>query len=199
MNDFFIKLIAMLDKLRSKTQLDKDIKDIQPIKLPLIGTLNKAKTKAQLNKDLQSINPTVTVNANVNSQGLKQSAKNAVNQVQKNTQPIAVDFSIRKEKLINDIKILGQENSKLFKNNDMSAKYHTLLSDANIANSEQDVRLLRVQLEAMCSELKANNLAGASLGETLRKTFKRAAELFTGTGAIMAVSQQLRNAWNDAG
>lgn len=198
MNDFFIKLIAMLDKLRSKTQLDKDIKDIQPIKLPLTGTLNKAKTKAQLNRDLQSITPTVTVNANVNSQGLKQSTKNAVNQTQKNTQTIAVDFSIRKEKLINDIKILGQENSKLFKNNDMSAKYHTLLSDANIANSEQDIRSLRTQLEAMRSELKANNLAGASLGETLRKTFKRAAELFTGTGAIMAVSQQLRNAWNEA-
>ena len=53
----------MLDKLRSKTQLDKDIKDIQPIKLPLTGTLNKAKTKAQLNRDLQSITPTVTVNA----------------------------------------------------------------------------------------------------------------------------------------
>lgn len=199
-NNFWIDLVAALQKSKSKKQVQSDAKNLGDIYTPLIGKLNKTKTKAQIKQDLSTINGTVNLNAKINSKGVVQTVQQTAKQAQQkaNSTPIQMSVNIKKDKLINDIKILAQQNSKMFKDVNMSSKYHTLLNNAQLATSSKEVQNLRMQLAAMRSELKANNLAGLTLGDTFKKTFRRATELFTGTGGVMLLSQQLRQAWNEA-
>ena len=200
-NNFFnLGLIAFLEKARSKKQIKADAKNLGDIKVPLIGTLNKAKTKAQLKQDLASINGTVNLNAKVNKKGVVTSVQQATAQAQRqaNKNSIQVSMTLKKDKLINDIKVFGQQNTKMMKDAEMSAKYNSLLDSAKLASSSKEVEKLRMQLSAMRSEIKATNLSGLSLGDTFKKTFKRATELFTGTGGVMLLSQKLHDAWNEA-
>ena len=198
MEEFYLKLIAALDKAKSKLQIKADIKSLGDFKIPLIGKLNKTQTKSQINQGLAGMTGTVKVNTKVNTANVKQQVRQATNQAQNSVKPIQLTFTLKKDKLINDIKILGQQNSKLFGNQDISSKYHKLLSSAQAAQSLDDVKNLRLQLSALRSELKANNLAGLTLGDTLKQTFKRAAELFGSIGTVMLLTQQLKNAWDTA-
>ena len=116
-NNFWVNLVASLKKGQSKKQIQTDAKNLGEIKVPLIGTLDKAKTKAQLKKDLASLNGTVKLKGKFDQKGLNDSVQQATQKAQKKVkaQPIEIDFNIRKDKLINDIKILAQQNSKMFK------------------------------------------------------------------------------------
>lgn len=201
-NNFWLDLIASLQKGKSKKQIKEDIKNLGNIYVPLIGKLNKSKTKSQISQDLKSINNkhAVVLNTKVNSKGVVKAVKQTAAEAQSKIkiQPIQFSFSVNKDKLIDDIKILGQQNTKLFKDVNMTVKYNQLLDNAKLATSNVELRDLRLQLAALKSELKANHLAGLTLGDTFKKTFKRATELFAGTGGIMMLSQQLRNSWEEA-
>ena len=201
-NNFWLDLIASLQKGKSKKQIKEDIKNLGDIYVPLIGKLNKSKTKSQISQDLKSINNkhAVVLNTKVNSKGVVKAVQQTAAEAQSKikTQPIQFSFSVNKDKLIDDIKILGQQNTKLFKDVNMTVKYNQLLDNAKLATSNVELRNLRLQLAALKSELKANHLAGLTLGDTFKKTFKRATELFAGTGGIMMLSQQLRNSWEEA-
>lgn len=199
-NNFWVDLVASLKKTQSKKQIQSDAKNLGDIKIPLIGTLNKAKTKAQLKQDLASLNGTINLTGKVNKKGIVTSVQQATTQAQAqaNKAPIQVSMNLKKDKLINDIKIFGQQNTKLFKDANMTAKYNSLLDNAKLATSAKQIQDLRMQLSAMRSEIKATNLSGLTLGDTFKKTFKRATELFTGTGGVMLLSQQLRKAWTEA-
>lgn len=195
-NNFWVDLVATLKKAQSKKQITSDAKNLGDIKIPLIGTLNKKATKAQIKQDLASINGTVNLNTKVNKKGVVTAVQQA--QATANKSTIQVSMNLKKDKLINDIKVFGQQNTKLFKDVNMTAKYNSLLDSAKLASSGKEIQNLRMQLSAMRSELKANNLAGLTLGDTFKKTFKRATELFTGTGGIMLLTRQLRNTWEEA-
>lgn len=199
-NNFWVDLVATLKKTQSKKQIQSDAKNLGDIKVPLIGTLSKAKTKAQLKQDLASLNGTVNLTGKVNKKGIVTSVQQATTQAQAqaNKAPIQVSMNLKKDKLINDIKVFGQQNSKLFKDANMAAKYNSLLDNAKLASSGKEIQNLRLQLSAMRSEIKATNLSGLTLGDTFKKTFKRAVELFTGTGGVMLATQQLRQAWTEA-
>lgn len=199
-NNFWVDLVATLKKAQSKKQITSDAKNLGDIKIPLIGTLNKKATKAQIKQDLASINGTVNLNTKVNKKGVVTAVQQTTQQAQAtaNKSTIQVSMNLKKDKLINDIKVFGQQNTKLFKDVNMTAKYNSLLDSAKLASSGKEIQNLRMQLSAMRSELKANNLAGLTLGDTFKKTFKRATELFTGTGGIMLLTRQLRNTWEEA-
>ncbi len=199
-NNFWIDLVASLKKGQSRKQIQSDAKNLGEIKVPLVGTLDKAKTKAQIKKDLASLNGTVRLTGKIDGKGLNDSVQKAAQDAQKKvkSQPVEIDFNVRKDKLINDIKILGQQNSRIFKDAAMSQKYSRLLDNAKLAASARQVQSLRLQLSAMRSEIRAANLNGLTLGDTFKKTSKRAAELFAGTGGIMLMTQQMRKAWQEA-
>lgn len=199
-NNFWIDLVASLKKAQSKKQIQSDAKNLGDIKVPLIGTLNKTKTRAQLKQDLASLNGTINLTGKVNKKGIVTSVQQATQQAQnvasKNT--IQVSMNLKKDKLINDIRVFGQQNTKLFKDANMTAKYNSLLDNAKLATSSKEIQNLRMQLSSMRSEIKATNLSGLTLGDTFKKTFKRATELFTGTGVVMMFTQQMRQAWREA-
>jgi len=199
-NNFWVNLVASLKKGQSKKQIQTDAKNLGEIKVPLIGTLDKAKTKAQLKKDLASLNGTVKLKGKFDQKGLNDSVQQATQKAQKKVkaQPIEIDFNIRKDKLINDIKILAQQNSKMFKDAGMAQKYNQLLDNAKLAVSNKQIQSLRLQLSAIRSEIRATNLSGLTLGDTFKRTFQRATELFAGTGGVMLATQQLRKAWAEA-
>lgn len=200
-NNFLINLVAKLHKSKSKSQISKDAKEIgENIKIPLTGTLNKAKTRTQIKRDLASINGTINLKGKVNQKGIVTSVQRATQQAQKaaGKNTIQVSMNLKKDKLINDIKVFGQQNTKLFKDANMSAKYNSLLDNAKLATSGKELQNLRLQLSAMRSEVKATNLSGLTLGDTFKKTFRRATELFTGTAGVMVLSRQLREAWTQA-
>lgn len=228
-NDFILKITAFLDKVRSKKQINSDIKTFN-IKFPFTGTLdkpktikqikndikalrdiffvnltgklNKTKTKAQLKQDTASLTGTVSLTGKVNQKSINASVQQATKQAQavanKNKIKLDASFNIKKSKLLADIQYFAQQNSKMMKDANMASKYNTLLDNAKLATSNKEIRNLRMQLSAMRSELRANNLAGLTLGDTLKKTFKRAMELFSGTGFVMLLSQQLRQAWRES-
>lgn len=199
-NNFWINLVASLKKGQSKKQIQSDAKNLGEIKVPLIGTLDKAKTRAQLKKDLASLNGTVKLTGKFDEKGLNASVQQAAQKAQKKAkaQPVEIDFSVRKDKLVNDIKLLGQQNSKMFKDAGMAQKYNQLLDNAKLAVSNKQLQSLRLQLSAMRSEIRAVNLSGLTLGDTFKRTFRRATELFAGTGGVMLATQQLRKAWTEA-
>lgn len=200
MNNFILQLVAGLSKSKSMEQIKSDAQKLGDIKTPLVGTLNKAKTRAQIKQDLASMNGTINLTGKFNQKGVVTSVQQATQQAQKaaSRNPIQVSMSVKKDKLINDIKVFGQQNTKLFKDANMSAKYNSLLDNAKLATSGKELQNLRLQLSAMRSEVKATNLSGLTLGDTFKKTFKRATELFTGTAGVMALSHQLREAWTQA-
>lgn len=199
-NNFWIDLVASLKKAQSKKQIQSDAKNLGDIKVPLIGTLNKTKTRAQLKQDLASLNGTINLTGKVNKKGIVTSVQQATQQAQNvaSKSTIQVSMNLKKDKLINDIKVFGQQNTKLFKDANMTAKYNSLLDNAKLATSSKEIQNLRMQLSAMRSEIKATNLSGLTLGDTFKKTFKRATELFTGTGVVMMFTQQMRQAWREA-
>lgn len=201
-NNFIVDLIASLQEGRSRKQIQAMAKRFVDIKVPMTGTLDKARTKSQIERDVASLKITNTVNlqGKVNKNNVTTSAQQVAQQAQNiaNKRPIRYNAEIRKDKLINDIKILGQQYSKLHKDANMSAKYNTLLDNAKLATSGKGIRNLRAQLSAFRSELKANNLATLSFGDALKKTFKRAAQLLSGTGMVMLATRQIRQAWTEA-
>ncbi len=201
-NNFLIGLTAFLNKDKSKTQIQSDAKQLGDanIKVPLVGTLDKAKTKVQLRQDLASMKGTINLTGKVNQKSIVSSVQQATQQAQRavGKNPIQLNFNLKKDKLINDLRILGQQNSKMFKNADMSAKYNSLLNNAKLATSGKELQNLRLQLSAMRSEIKATNLSGLTLGDTFKKTFKQAPELFSGTAGVMLISKQLKEAWTQA-
>lgn len=199
-NNFFLDLIAALKKAQSKRQIKEDIKTLGDIKVPLVGTLNKSKTKSQIKQDLSGVNGTIDLTGKVNKKDIVTSVQQATAQAQAtvNSKPIQVSFDLQKDKLINDIKVFGQQNTKLFKDSDMAAKYYSIFDNAKLATSGKEINNIRLQLSVMRSEIRASHLNGLAFGDALKKTFKRATELFTGTGGVLLLSQQLRQAWTEA-
>lgn len=200
-NNFWIDLVATLKKTQSKKQVQSDAKNLGDIFVPLIGKLSpKSKTVSQIKKDLAGVEIPVNLTGKVNKKGIVTSVQQATQQAQTvaNKHTIQVSMNLKKDKLINDIKVFGQQNTKLFKDANMAAKYNSLLDNAKLATSSREIQNLRLQLSAMRSEIKATNLSGLTLGDTFKKTFKRATELFTGTGGVMLLTQQMRQAWTEA-
>lgn len=198
--NFLIELIASLKKNISKKQIKEDAKNLGDIKVPLIGTLNKTKTRTQLKRDLESLNGTVNLQGKVDKKGIVTSVQQATQQAQKqaNAQSIRMDFSIRKDKLVNDIKLLGQQNSKLFKDVGMTQKYNQLLDSAKLANNTKELQNLRLQLGAFRSELKVTGNSGMTLLDALKNGLHKTLQLFGSYGIIMQFTTQLRNAWKEA-
>lgn len=198
-NNFIVNLTAKLHS-KSKQQIESDAKNLGDIKVPLVGTLDQAKTSAQLKQDVASLKTTVDINGKVNTKNITSTVQQSAKQAQKTADANTIQFrtSLKKDKLINDIRVFGQQNSKLFKDAEMSSKFSSLLDNAKLATSSKEIKNLRMQLSAMRSEAKATNLSGLTLGDSVKKTFRRATELFTGTAGVMMLSRQLKNAWNEA-
>lgn len=198
-NNFIVNLVAKLHS-KSKQQIESDAKNLGDIKVPLVGTLDQAKTSAQLKQDVASLKATVDINGKVNTKNITSTVQQSAKQAQKTADANTIQFrtSLKKDKLINDIRVFGQQNSKLFKDAEMSSKFSSLLDNAKLATSNKEIKNLRMQLSAMRSEAKATNLSGLTLGDSVKKTFRRATELFTGTAGVMMLSRQLKNAWNEA-
>ena len=198
-NNFIVNLTAKLHS-KSKQQIESDAKNLEDIKVPLVGTLDQAKTSAQLKQDVASLKATVDINGKINTKNITSTVQQSAKQAQKTADANTIQFrtSLKKDKLINDIRVFGQQNSKLFKDAEMSSKFSSLLDNAKLATSNKEIKNLRMQLSAMRSEAKATNLSGLTLGDSVKKTFRRATELFTGTAGVMMLSRQLKNAWNEA-
>jgi len=199
-NNFIIELIARLNKSASKKQVQTDAKNLGKIKIPLIGTLNKRQTKQQIKQDLASLNETVNLTGKVDKNGVVKSVQQATQQAQKNAKakPIEINFTVKKDKLINDIKLLGKQNSRLFKDTGMASKYNTLLDNAQLATSTQELNNLRIQLGAFRSEIKVAGKAGMTFIDALKSGLSKVLQLFGGYNIVMQFTRQLKNAWKEA-
>ena len=199
-DNFIIDLIASLKKGASKKQVQEDAKNLGDIKVPLVGTLNKTKTKAQLKQDLSSMNGTVNLKGKFNSKDVTASVRQATAQAQKqaNVAPVQMSFSVKKEKLINDIKLLAQQNSRLFRNADMTAQYQYLLDSAKLTTTESQVNNLRMQLNKFNVELKETKYSSMTMIDVLKNGLSKVLLLFGYHGIIKQFTAQLRNAWKEA-
>ncbi len=199
-NNFIFDLIAVLKKAESKKQIKEDIKNLGDFKLPLIGTLNKSKTKSQIKQDLASLNGTVNLTGKIDGKGINSSVQQATQQAQKqmDAKPVEVSFSVKKDKLVKDIKLLAQQNSRLFKDADMTVKYNSLLDNAELASNTTELSILRTELGAFRSELKITGNSGLTMTDALKNGFSKILQLFGGHGIIMQFTAQLRNAWTEA-
>jgi len=56
-NEFMIRLLALLEKQKSKTQINTDIKDLEKLvrKLKLTATLAKGTSKTELNQTIKQL------------------------------------------------------------------------------------------------------------------------------------------------
>ena len=199
-NNFWINLVAVLQKSKSKKQVQSDAKNLGDIYIPLIGRLNKTKTKAQIKQDLSTINGTVNLNTKINSKGVQTATRQAINNAQRvaNSNKVHLNFDTSKQQLINQIKILGRNNNKLFNNREMTTKFNQLLNSANVAKSTSELKTLRGELSAFKTELVATNNAGMTWGSKFKESIKSYAKFFSGASMIYAISNQVRNAVTEA-
>lgn len=202
-DNFILDLIASLQKSKSKQQIKVDVKNLGDIYVKLIGNLDMTKTRQNIKNQLKGFNlngNSFTITPTINTKGVQNAAKQAVNNAQKvaNSNSVQLRFDTDKQKLLDQIKILGRNNSKLFNNSDMTAKYNQLLNSANIAKSKSELKALRGQLSAFRTELVATNNAGLTWGDKFKASISRYTQFFSGASFVYAMVNQLRNAWTEA-
>ena len=199
--NFILDFTGGLDQSKSQEQIKKDVKNLGDIKVPLVGTLD-SKTAEQLKKDIAAQKGTINLSGKVDSKGVASSLQQATTQAQKqaNAKPVevGVDFTVKKDKLVNDIKLLAQQNSKLFKDTDMSIKYNSLLDSAEMSRNTVELSSLRNQLSAFKSELKVTGNMGLTFSDSLKKSLSKVMGLLGNFNVIMQLNQQLKNAWTEA-
>lgn len=145
-NDFIVNLVAGLSKTKSKQQIKSDAKSLGDMKfVKLIGNLDMPKTRKAIKSQLKGLNNlTFNITPNVNTKGVQTATKQAINNAQRvaNSNKVHLNFDTSKQQLVNQIKILGRNNNKLFNNHEMTAKYNQLLNAANVAKSTGELKTL---------------------------------------------------------
>ena len=85
-NEFMIRLLALLDKQKSKSQINTDIKDLEKVvrKLKLTATLAKGTTKTELNQTIKQIESQlrqIKLQAKIDNRQLNREINNALRNV----------------------------------------------------------------------------------------------------------------------
>lgn len=200
-NDFIVNLVAGLSKTKSKQQIKSDAKSLGDMYVKLIGNLDMPKTRKAIKAQLKGLNNlTFNITPNVNTKGVQSATRQAINNAQRvaNSNKVHLNFDTNKQHLINQIKILGRNNNKLFSDQNMTAKYNQLLNSASVAKSTGELKTLRGELSAFKTELVATNNAGLTWGSKFKKSIESYAKFFSGASMIYALSNQVRNAATEA-
>ena len=202
MNNFILQLVAGLNKTKSKQQIKSDAKSLGDMKfVKLIGNLDMPKTRKAVKAQLKGLNNlTFNITPNVNTKGVQLATKQAINNAQRvaNSNKVHLNFDTSKQQLVNQIKILGRNNNKLFNDREMTAKYNQLLNAANVAKSTGELKTLRGELSAFKTELVATNNAGMTWGSKFKESVKSYTKFFSGASLVYAISNQVRNAATEA-
>ena len=202
MNNFILQLVAGLNKTKSKQQIKSDAKSLGDMKfVKLIGNLDMPKTRKAIKAQLKGLNNlTFNITPNVNTKGVQSATKQAINNAQRvaNSNKVHLNFDTSKQQLVNQIKILGRNNNKLFNDREMTAKYNQLLNAANVAKSTGELKTLRGELSAFKTELVATNNAGMTWGSKFKESVKSYTKFFSGASLVYAISNQVRNATTEA-
>ena len=202
MNNFILQLVAGLNKTKSKQQIKSDAKSLGDMKfVKLIGNLDMPKTRKAIKAQLKGLNNlTFNITPNVNTKGVQSATKQVINNAQRvaNNNKVHLNFDTSKQQLINQIKILGRNNNKLFSDQNMTAKYNQLLNSASVAKSTGELKTLRGELSAFKTELVATNNAGRTWSSKALDSLRSYAKFFSGASMIYALSNQVRNATTEA-
>jgi len=202
LNNFILQLVAGLNKTKSKQQIKSDAKSLGDMKfVKLIGNLDMPKTRKAIKAQLKGLNNlTFNITPNVNTKGVQSATKQAINNAQRvaNSNKVHLNFDTSKQQLVNQIKILGRNNNKLFNDREMTAKYNQLLNAANVAKSTGELKTLRGELSAFKTELVATNNAGMTWGSKFKESVKSYTKFFSGASLVYAISNQVRNAATEA-
>lgn len=167
----------------------------------LIGNLDMPKTRKAIKAQLKGLNNlTFNITPNVNTKGVQSATKQAINNAQRvaNSNKVHLNFDTSKQQLVNQIKILGRNNNKLFNDREMTVKYNQLLNAANVAKSTGELKTLRGELSAFKTELVATNNAGMTWGSKFKESVKSYTKFFSGASLVYAISNQVRNAATEA-
>ena len=163
----------------------------------LIGNLDMPKTRKAIKAQLKGLNNlTFNITPNVNTKGVQTATKQAINNAQRvaNSNKVHLNFDTSKQQLVNQIKILGRNNNKLFNNREMTAKYEQLLSSANVAKSTDELKTLRGELSAFKTELVATNNAGKTWASKTLDSMKNYVKFFSGASFVYTIFNLGRNA-----
>ena len=193
-------MIVALNKTKSVTRIKQDIKKLGDLFVPLIGKLQLGRTRKMINDQLKGRTYNVNLLPKINKKNVQNATNQAVNTAKKvaNTNKVPLNFEVKKEQLINKLKIVAKEYNKLFSNQDLTKKYNSLLNSANIAKSTADLRKVRSELSAFKTELKATGYATMSWGSKFKESIKRYANFFSGASFVYTVINQLRQASSEA-
>lgn len=199
-NNFFLRLIAALNKTKSMTRIKQDIKKLGDLFVPLIGKLQLGRTRKMINDQLKGRTYNVNLSPKINKKNVQNATNQAVNTAKKvaNTNKVPLNFEVKKEQLINKLKIVAKEYNKLFSNQDLTKKYNSLLNSANVAKSTADLRKVRSELSAFKTELKATGYATMSWGSKFKESIKRYANFFSGASFVYTMINQSRQASSEA-
>lgn len=199
-NNFFLRLIAALNKTKSVTRIKQDIKKLGDFYVYITGKLHLTKTGKMIREQLKGRTYNVNLSPKINKKNVQNATNQAVNTAKKvaNTNKVPLNFEVKKEQLINKLKIVAKEYNKLFSNQDLTKKYNSLLNSANIAKSTADLRKVRSELSAFKTELKATGYATMSWGSKFKESIKRYANFFSGASFVYTMINQLRQASSEA-
>lgn len=121
-NQFMIKLNALLDKQKSKTQINSDIKELQSVinKIKLIGTFSKGSTKAELNAVIQQMETQlkqIKLSARLDSRQLNREINNTLRNVSARDIQLNLNsgrFNMQLRRLFSEARSFAERNTISF-------------------------------------------------------------------------------------
>ncbi len=120
-NEFLIKLIALLDKQKSKSQINSDIKELEKVirKIRLIGTFSKGTTKSELNQTIKQLETQlrqVKLQAKIDNRQLNREINNAL----RNVSARDIQFNLNSGRLNAQIRRMLSQARELVDRNPLS-------------------------------------------------------------------------------
>jgi hypothetical protein len=205
-NNFLISLIATLKKAASKAQIKSDIKDIESsnnLFVKLIGKLDLAKTRQTIKAQLSNLkNFSISINTKVNTKNIQTGTKAAINASQnvanKNKVKVGLSFETDKKKLLNELSIFSQKNSKLFTNADLTAQFNKIVDATKIAKSRTELKALRSELSAFGIQIRSLGMSGMTYMDKFKATISRFSEWFSAGTFVYTLTNALKSAVDTA-
>lgn len=185
-NNLFVKITAMLDKIKSKFKIQKDIQELEktPFYIRLTGKLNKSVTRANIQRDLNDIahNQTIRINARINRARLRTSLTTATREAQTQVQnnPIIVPVEVDNNGLQN-----VQNNLNDIQNEQQQINNHGMGLQGAIANYISWHQILTAIRQAI-----------KKVVETITELNKKQTDLQIVTGKSNSEIQSLMRSYN---
>ena len=185
-NEFVLDFLALLDKQKSKSQINANIKELEKSlrKIKLVATLAKGNAKSelkakidsrQLNREISNALRNVSardIQLNITSNGERVNAqvRRVVSQAREFIQrnPISMNIDLKKEKLLNQLTTFTNKHTKINESSYWLGEAERLRGVIGAVTNRDELRNATDQLQVFTSGVRATGYAAVSTTDRIK-------------------------------